>query len=360
LKKKLLFVVFLLILVQLLSLPSIMAERQIKIAVLPFDDGSIQERWWGGYNLGKGVSDELITALLETKRFRLIEREQVTKILDEQKFGATGLTDVKSAAEIGKILGVQFLVMGRVTEFTNNTQNTAFGTNNQNAFGLAISVATARAVIDARLVDTSSAEIIASVTGEGEKKNTSLGLATNNGAIAFGSSQFQQTNLGKALRDAVNSVSSKLATKVYEGSSIDLTVSGLVAYASPKGERIVINLGTKDGIEPGMVFTVSHIIEEIKDPKTGEIIDEVSEPIADITVTEVKEKSASCNLTTLLNQTISIAISDKVKSKNIPAPTPIPTSVPTAVNTPGSAPQATNTPQPDPQPTPEKKKKGVW
>ncbi len=58
------------LLLGLMVLPTQGAEKY-KIAVLPFDDGSIQERWWNqSWELGKGVSDELITAFLETDKFR--------------------------------------------------------------------------------------------------------------------------------------------------------------------------------------------------------------------------------------------------------------------------------------------------
>ena len=44
------------------------ADSRYRIAVLPFDDGSIKDRWWGGnWDVGTGVSDELVTALLQTK-----------------------------------------------------------------------------------------------------------------------------------------------------------------------------------------------------------------------------------------------------------------------------------------------------
>jgi curli biogenesis system outer membrane secretion channel CsgG len=293
-----------------------MADLQIKIAVLPFDDGSIQNRWWGNeYVLGNEISDELVTALLQTNRFKLIEREQVQRILDEQKFGATGLVDAQSAAEIGKLIGAQYLVMGRVTEFSNNTQKSSFGNGKK---GFALSVSTAKVAIDARLVDTTSAEIITSVTGVGEKKNTNLGLGTDRGVMMFGSSQFRKSDLGKALRDAVTSVAGQLATKVYDGSTINLTLSGLVAYASP--DRIIINLGTKDGVEQGMVFVVTHKIQDVMDPTDPTIvIDEISEPIAEITVSDVKEKTATCSLTNPLNPNYKITINDKVKSKSTPA-----------------------------------------
>jgi curli biogenesis system outer membrane secretion channel CsgG len=283
------------------------ANQLYRVAVLPFDDGSIQERWWGNtYDVGTGVSNELVTALLETKKFRMVEREQVEKILNEQKL-TNIIGDPRTAAELGKIIGVKYLIMGRVTEFSIRSQGGNFIVPG-NSFGLAVKSTVARVAIDARMVDTSTAEIVLSVTGAGEKKQTNLGLATKDGGALFGGN-FNKTNLGMALRDAVTEVATKLAVQAYEG-KMDKPITGLVAFVSPA--KIIINLGINDGIEYGDVFEVEHVSETIKDPVTHEIIDEISEVIAEISVVEVKEKSATCQI--ISNQGV-IAVQDMVKLK---------------------------------------------
>ncbi|NLW49146.1 MAG: hypothetical protein GXY86_17660 [Firmicutes bacterium] len=309
--KKILLWCSIILLIGLVVYPTQGAEKY-KIAVIPFEDGSIQERWWNNnWKLGEGVSDELVTALLETNKFRLIEREQLNKVLEEQNFGTSGRVDTKTAAEIGKILGVRYLVMGRITEFTFKTS----GGGALSFFkggGLGIKTTTSRVVLDARMVDTSTAEILAGVKGKGEKKQTNLGLIYDWNAIAFGSDEFRKTDIGIALRDAVYEVANGLAKKAYRNEE-PVETSGLVAYVL--GEKVYINLGSSDGIKPGMVFVVYHIFDFVKDPLTGEIIDEISEPIAEITVAEVKEKASTCIITTRLNSQYDIAIQDKVEPK---------------------------------------------
>ncbi len=296
----------------LIVLPTQGAEKY-KIAVLPFDDGSIQDRWWDkSWELGKGISDELITAFLETDKFRVIEREQLDKVLQEQDFGTSGRVDTRSAAEIGKILGVKYLVMGRVTEFTFKSSGGG-AISGKKGLGLGVKTTTARVTLDARLVETSTAEILTGVKGSGEKKQTNLGLVYDWEAIGFGSDEFRKTNLGVALREAVNEVAQGLSEKAYQNSTPDALLTGLVAYVS--GSKIYINLGSSDGVQPGMVFVVYHIIDLVKDPLTGEVIDEISEPVAEITVTEVKEKASTCTITTKLSSKYAIAVQDKVQQK---------------------------------------------
>lgn len=293
------------------------ADNRYRIAVLPFDDGSIQGgRWWGAnWKVGRGVSDELVTALINTGNFRLIEREQLDKILNEQDLGAGGRVDPSTAAKIRKILGVQYLVVGRITDFTYD--NKGGGAVFNTGAGIGVKQTTARVSIDARLVDTSTAEIIASVTGKGERKKTNVSLVVNWNALAFGSSEFHKTILGEALRDAVNSLATQLSQVAYKdgppGGGIAAAITGYVADMA--GNKVYINIGSRDGVQQGMVFVVHHVIRLIKDPKTGEVIDEVTEPVAEISVAEVKEKSSTCLILNRLSNQYWISVNDLVKQK---------------------------------------------
>ena len=311
---KKIFIMGLLFLVVLIFVfPIYGAEKLYKIAVLPFDDGSIQDHWWGDYDVGKGVSDQLVTALLNVtpKRFRLIEREQIDKVLSEQELGESGKVDTKTAAKIGKILGAQFLVMGRVTEFSIKSQGGAIELKG-NSFGVKSS--TARVAVDARLVDTSSAEIMISVTGKGEKKQSDLNVSVDWTSFDLSSDEFQDTNLGIALRSAVDQVAKEFSAKVADGAiGQPGAISGMIAYVS--GERVIINVGSKEGVKVGMIFRVQHIAEEVTDPETGEVIDTVAETVAEIKVNEVKEKSSVCAIVKKLSGN-PITVKDKAEQKN--------------------------------------------
>lgn len=298
------------------AFPALSAEKLYKIAVLPFDDGSIQDRWWeGNWDVGKGIADEFVTEFLNTNKFRLIEREQIDKVIQEQDFGQSGRVDAKTAAKIGKILGVDFLVMGRVTEFSFKSTEVG-GISLKKGIGLGLKNTKANVAIDARLVDASSAEIIASVTGKGNKSTANVKLAYEWTAIAFGSDEFRKTDLGKATREAVASAAQQLADKAYSSDRVPSQpskLSGVVAYAS--GNRIIINIGSSSGVKQDMVFVVSKVLEVVKDPTTGEVIDEVTEAVAEIKVTEIKDKSATCTVLKKLSSDFTTAVGDKVEQK---------------------------------------------
>ncbi|MEZ4549857.1 MAG: FlgT C-terminal domain-containing protein [Desulfobacterales bacterium] len=73
----------------------------------------------------------------------------------------------------------------------------------------------------------------------------------------------------------------------------DIPWEGSVVLAKP--DKIIINRGAREGVNPGARFDVGGI-EEIVDPDTGEVIDSEMTKIATLEVTEVKEKIAYCKV----------------------------------------------------------------
>lgn len=59
----------------------------------------------------------LMTELINGNVFQVIERSEINRIIEEQAFQLTGVVDAKMAKEIGRIYGVDFLVLGSVAKF---------------------------------------------------------------------------------------------------------------------------------------------------------------------------------------------------------------------------------------------------
>ena len=81
-----------------------------RIAVINFEDRSGY-----GHNIGQGVADMLVTSLVESKKFIVIERAELDAILKEQGLGQTGLVTPQSAATVGQLLGLQRIITGSIT-----------------------------------------------------------------------------------------------------------------------------------------------------------------------------------------------------------------------------------------------------
>ena len=141
-------------------------------------------------------------------------------------------------------------------------------------------------VLDARLVNIDTAEIMGVATGKGEssRKSNSVGGGGSNwhgfggGAVDFGASDFQQTIIGEAVNAAVTQMASELVADNSTLVTRPISVEGVVA-ALDSG-RIVLNVGSKAGLKVGDQLTVKRITKEIKDPATGAVIRKMTVDVA--------------------------------------------------------------------------------
>ncbi|HLZ46490.1 MAG TPA: CsgG/HfaB family protein [Gemmatimonadales bacterium] len=107
------------------------------IAVLPFNNG-------GSYGQGKedfaalerGIAGMMISELSQNPAARLVERQEVQRLVDEQNLGAQGRVDPQTAAKIGKLVGARYVVLGTFIDFYGDFR------------------------VDVRLVNTETSEIV--------------------------------------------------------------------------------------------------------------------------------------------------------------------------------------------------------
>ena len=88
------------------------------IAVLPFSNG-------GSYGQGKedfdalerGIAGMMISELSQNPAARVVERQDIQRLVDEQNLGAQGRVDPQTASKIGKLVGARYMVMGTFVDF---------------------------------------------------------------------------------------------------------------------------------------------------------------------------------------------------------------------------------------------------
>ena len=184
------------------------------IALLDFDFGTVQVWWSGNQDIGQGIADMLVDELVNDGSFRVIERKRLQAILAEQNFSNSERADpsAQTLAQIGKVLGVKYLIVGSITKFGTEESNKSVGGGafGGGRFGLG-RVGTAKG--------KANVAITASARGEGTSKRSGLllggaggGGAGGGGEIAFGSSNFRDTILGEATETAVKDTAAKLVS----------------------------------------------------------------------------------------------------------------------------------------------------
>jgi curli biogenesis system outer membrane secretion channel CsgG len=194
------------------------------VALLDFEFGTVEQWWSGTWDIGKGISDMLVDELVNDGTYRVIERKRLDAILAEQNFSNSDRADPSAAsvAKIGKALGVKYLIVGSVTKFGTEKKSTSVGGGGWGGgnFGIGqvgTSKGKATVAITARVIDTTTGEIMASSRGEATSSRSGLllgggggGGAGAIGGIQMGSSDFRETVLGEATEKAVKDVATKL------------------------------------------------------------------------------------------------------------------------------------------------------
>jgi TolB-like protein len=97
-----------------LALPAVVAAQGNRpiVAVLEFTNASIGKDARDYDGLGKGIADLLITDMASNQKVRLVDRDRIQTVLQEQNLVKSGSIDPQTAVRVGKILGAQYAVVG--------------------------------------------------------------------------------------------------------------------------------------------------------------------------------------------------------------------------------------------------------
>jgi TolB-like protein len=94
------------------ALPAVTAAQKPVIAVLHFDNNSIGATAKDYDGIGKGIQELLIADLAGNANYRLVDRERIQAVLEEQNLAKTKALDPATTVRIGKLLGAQYVIYG--------------------------------------------------------------------------------------------------------------------------------------------------------------------------------------------------------------------------------------------------------
>lgn len=179
-----------------------------RIAVLVFKDKTKESPYKG--DVGSMAIDQMISLLVNSDRFQVIERERLDEILKEQNLGKEGIVDQATAAKIGKILGAELIFTGAVTNWEVKVTKTGtwaliIGTDKKE---LNIDLA-----VDGRIIDTTTGTIVVADVGEIKRKE-SVSSAELLGIGPDGFVQLKESAAGKQLRLALDQMLKKMVPQI--------------------------------------------------------------------------------------------------------------------------------------------------
>lgn len=222
---------------------------RLAIAVLPFDTKG------GAQKLEISVTDKLVTQLVNLRRFKVMERTALEKVLKEQKLQTSGVVDEKTAVNVGKIAGADAIVIGDV-----------------NVIG-------GSAKVSARVIDTETSETIVAKEEQGQ---------------------------GAGAEDVEKTVG-QIAIDIYNELPI---VEGYVVNQDQ--DLYYIDIGSEKGIRKGSKCVAFREGEKIRHPVTGEILGSKVTKLGELVVVQVQAKLAA---TKIVESEGDIKVGDKVVVK---------------------------------------------
>jgi curli biogenesis system outer membrane secretion channel CsgG len=176
-------------------------------------------------NLGRGIADQLVVALLNTSNFRIMERRALEAILAEQSLAAgEKAAPAQQTAQQARLLGAQYLVTGSITKFGREQKRRGgvLGAVSKGVGGAGIESNTYTVGITVRVVDATSGEVVGSMASDGEVKGgRKFALGGFGGAAGggFGSSNSgeREKKIAEAINIAVTSLADKLVDSRVKG-----------------------------------------------------------------------------------------------------------------------------------------------
>lgn len=257
-------------------------------AILDFDTSSSRGTGTSyATDAGTAIPAIMTTELANSPRYNIIEREQLEAVLNEQKLGQSGIVNPETAARIGEVLGVEYLITGKVTEFNieegKSSSFTLFGIG-----GSSKKPNIAHVSIEVKVMDTESARIVAAVNCRGDfevgkgESSTQI-LVIQNKHKNSGSNDAALANL---YYEIGKDLSHKLNTVAFKSLPGRVKHTGLVIHQ--ENNRVYINMGKKSGISRQSVFLVRREMT-----KAGT---KIKMTVGKIRVITVDEESSECEI----------------------------------------------------------------
>ncbi|MDX2033597.1 MAG: CsgG/HfaB family protein [Blastocatellia bacterium] len=195
--------------------PGAQAQRKKQVAVLNFDFATVdiglaRQAYGNQENLAITISDKLMNSLVAQHSCVVVERSQLEKVLREQNLGTAGRIDPSTAASVGRILGVDALIIGSVSVFDlqglpRNSRDATWSPANLRA----------RIAVNYRVVNTTTAVVEASNEATGasapaaQSSNAETLARTTTGALGGLGGLIGNNSVGRVLRRAGNTTSSQ-------------------------------------------------------------------------------------------------------------------------------------------------------
>ncbi len=178
-----------------------------RVAVADFDVKAAKANG----EIGTGLREMLVTALVNSSRFRVMERQVLNAVMQEQQLAASGAAAAdQGGAQRGQIKTADIIVTAAITEFEPQASGGAGGLGGGGTIGgsligavLGGSLKKAHMALDLRIIDTSTSEVLAATRVQGQATDIAGGLfagVLGSIPLGIGLGGYANTPMEKAIR----------------------------------------------------------------------------------------------------------------------------------------------------------------
>lgn len=267
------------------TLPENQEGRGLIKPVVAVTDFENKSGFSGAWNLGTGMADMIVTELIDSKRFTVLDRKRIGDVVGELKLQNNPLFRSEGQVSQGRLKNARYLIRGAVTDFT-VTRDTSGWFGYDNSFRLWGRGQVAKVTLHAMVVEVESGEVIGSFKATGKASSGLFGAQADYKKLNFGGQTFFQTPLGKATEKAMENIVSKAIKSIPKQ-------YWLPRVAEVNGTSIIVNGGDNVQIEVGDQFRIVGEGRIVTDPVTGDPIEYRKGPLkGGIVIDSVLESSS--------------------------------------------------------------------
>jgi curli biogenesis system outer membrane secretion channel CsgG len=230
------------------------------VAVTSFENRS---GFSGQWQLGDGMADLLVSELVGSRRFTVVERQHFERLAGEIGRQQTSLFRPEGKTAVGRMKNAQFMIRGVVNDFSQSggaglwmafRSLLFFGRGNN-----------ARVAVTLTIVDVETGQIISSVNSTGIVRSREAYAEGAYKGVTFGGDIFFKTPLGKATLVAIRSGVRQIVR------DMPRTLWRPMVCGTREG-YVLLNGGTDRKFRQGALYTVRAPAEPVTDPSTGDVL----------------------------------------------------------------------------------------
>lgn len=251
------------------------------VAVTSFENRS---GFAGQWQLGSGMADLLVSELIQSRNFTVVERQHFEGLVDEIQRQQSRLFRNEGKTSVGRMKNAQYLIRGVINDFS-QTGGGSLSVAFRNLFFLGRGH-NARVALTLTIVDIETGQIIAAVQSTGLVRTREAYIEADYKGVSFGGDIFFSTPLGQATARAIHG-GVRQVTKEMPKNPWRPMISCM------KNGVVILNGGKDRDFREKTVYIVRAPAEPVTDPATGDILTFLpGAKVGTIRVTRVDEKVA--------------------------------------------------------------------